>query len=249
MVKPFKRKQTLNLPAHNPLLGFKFMVAPTSENAKKGLSGPTNTPLPGDVQQFLGRINASSSLAPSLHSTIRQGMESKQIPPKIVDTYLKSLISLPRYERSFKLFWAFATEKGLSATEATLDQVAGLLLEFDKLMPSQARHAYASLLLIPGMGQLSFNPLLRQVKKSWNISTPRYASFYNATNPVRKLAEKPLQWHDISQVRERLILCCRFLMLCRSIDLARMHRVFSMVDDQPFILIQRKGWKKPNGKL
>ena len=72
--------------------------------------------------------------------------------------------SLPRYERSFKLFWAFATEKGISATETTLDQVAGLLLEFDKLMPSQAKHAYASLLLIPGMGQLSFNPLLRQVK-------------------------------------------------------------------------------------
>jgi hypothetical protein len=91
-------------------------------------------------------------------------MESKQIPPKIVDTYLKHFHSLPRYDRSFKLFWAFATEKGISAAEATLDEVAGLLLDFDKLMPSQARHAYASLLLIPGMEQLSFNPFLRKAK-------------------------------------------------------------------------------------
>ena len=102
-----------------------------------------------------------------------------------------------------------------------MDQVAGLLLEFDKLLPSQARHAYASLILIPGLGQLAFNPLLRQVKKQWNTSSPRYASFYNAQHPVQTLAKQPLKWNDISQVRERLILCCRFLMLCRSVDLAR----------------------------
>ena len=243
VAKQIKGKQAFDMLNNNPILGFKCMVAPTNENAKKGVSSTLNTPISWDVQKLLGRINASTPLAPSLHSIIRKGMESKQIPPKTVDTYLKSLTSIARYDRAFKLFWAFAKEKDISATEATLDQVAGLLLDFDKLMPSQARHAYASLILIPGLGQLAFNPLLRQVKKQWNTSSPRYASFYNAQNPVQSLARQPLNWNDISQVREILILSCRFLMLCRSVDLARMHRIFSMVDGQPFILFQRKGWK------
>ena len=149
-------------------------------------------------------------------------------------THLKSLKSLPRYDRAFKLFWAFAKEKGLSTTEATLHQVAALLIEFNKLMPSQARHAYASLILLPGLEQLGWNPLLRQVKKQWNVSESRYAAFYNASDPVEKLVLQPLSWNDIQAVRLRLILCCRFFMLCRSIDLARMHRVFSMVNGKLF---------------
>ena len=57
----------------------------------------------------------------------------------------------------------------ISATTATLTQVAGLLVQFNDVMPDQSRNAYASLLLVPVMDQLQFNPLLRQVKKRVGI--------------------------------------------------------------------------------
>ena len=155
------------------------------------------------------------------------------------------LKSLTRYEKSFKLFWAFCTIKGLNALEATLSKVAGLILQFDKLMPSHARFAYASLLLIPGLEQLTFDPLLKGVKRKWNSSQVRYFSFYDAQDPLRKLAGTSLNWYSVHDVRMRLILSCRFLMLCRNIDLSRMYRTISFVDERPFILIQRKGWTKP----
>ena len=112
-------------------------------------------------------------------------------------------------------------------------------------MPAQARHAYASLLFIPGMDQLQFNPLLRQVKKIWNKSQSKYATFYDASGPIAKLAKQPLNWDCPKEIRTRLILVLRFFMLCRNVDLERMFRTVSMVDNKPFVLIQRKGQKKP----
>ena len=44
-------------------------------------------------------------------------------------------------------------------------------------------------------------------------------------------------------MRTRLLLCLRFAMLCPNVYLERMHRTFSLVDGQPFVLMQRKGWK------
>ena len=72
--------------------------------------------------------------------------------------------------------------------EASLQGVAGMLLEFNKVMPTQARFAYSSLLLIPGMDQLTFTPMLRQMKRQWNFSTLRYATFYDASEPMKKIS-------------------------------------------------------------
>ena len=129
-------------------------------------------------------------MAPDLCMVIRQGLQAKQVSAEATDTYIKGLKSLPRYEKSFKLFWAFCNLKGLNAIHATLSEVAGLVLQFDKLMPSHGRFAYSSLLWIPGLEKLAINPLLRQIKRQWNTSQARYASFYDASAPFRKLAAK-----------------------------------------------------------
>ena len=157
---------------------------------------------------------------------------------------MKDQKSLSRYNTSFKFFWAFCHIKGIDTQSATMSEVAGLLLQFDKVMSSHARFAYSSLLLISGLEQLTFNPMLRQIKRKWNDSQARYASFYDASDPIKKLAAGKLNWQSIEQVRLRLLLCCRFLMLCRNIDLAQMYRTISTVNGKPFVLIQRKGWKK-----
>ena len=238
-------KQKCDMHADNPPVGFKCMVAPTSKNASEGNPHNKNSPVLGHVQKLLGRIHATTPLAPNLHDCIRLSLESKQIHPQAVDTYLKDIPSLDRYDRAFKLFWAFCNIHELHPTSASLHQVAGLIVEFNKVMPHQARHAYAALLFIPGLDQLAFNPLLRQIKKTWHHSQARYATFYDASFPVQKLARKPLPQGNIAALRDRRIPVMRCFMLCRNIDLVRMYRTISMVDHQPYILIQRKGWKKP----
>ena len=152
---------------------------------------------------------------------------------------------MQRYEKPFKLFWAFCKIKNVDAEIASLSQVASLLWSFDKIFPNQSRFAFSSLLLIPGLEQLTFNPLLRQLKRKWNISQVRYGTFYDASDPLQHLMSLPLKWDSVEDVRLRLILCCRFLMFARNVDLSRMYRTFSFVNGKPFILIQRKGWLKP----
>ena len=227
------------------LLGFQYMVAPTSQTARQGDTSIFNIPLTGDVHELLARMYASAKVAPSLHDTIRKGLQAKQISDEAAKTYFMGLKSLPRYDSAFRLFWAFCHLKHLSATEASLSQVASMILHFDQVLPSQGRHAYASLLLIPGMEQLQFSPLLRQIKRKWNTSQARYFSFYDASDIICRLALQPLNWTSIPDLRARLLLCLRFFMLCRNVDLERMFRTFSMTGQKPFILIQRKGQIRP----
>ena len=145
----------------------------------------------------------------------------------------------------FKLFWAFCTLHGTSATSASVCQLAGMILQFAKVVPSHARHAYASLLLIPGMESLQFSPLLRQIKRSWNATQTRYVHFYDAPDPIARLASTPFNSHSVEELRLRLLLCLRFFMLCRNIDLERIFRTVSFINERPFILIKRKGQLKP----
>ena len=245
MAAQIKGKPQVNLHDDNALLGFSTMVAPTNQTASQGEPSLSNPPLSGDVQQLLGRINAGSQMAPDLHNLVREGLQAKQVSVEAANSYLKDLKSLPRYNRAFKLFWAFCTLKNVSATTATLTEVASLLLQFEKVMPTQGRCAYAALLLVPGLEQLQFNPLLRQQKRKWNSSQTRYVSFYNAKDPIARLAVLAFNWRSIEQVRLRLLLCCRFFMLCRNVDLERMFRKLSFVGDKPFVLMQRKGCLRP----
>ena len=68
-------------------------------------------------------------------------------------------------------------------------------------MPTHGRHAYAALLLVTGLEQLQFNPLLRQQKRKWNSSQTRYVSFYNAKDPVARLAAAAFDWRPVEHLR------------------------------------------------
>jgi hypothetical protein len=221
------------------------MVGPNAETARQGDPKFFNQTFSWDVQKLLGRVHALSTLAPSLSSCIRKGLQAKQVDSEAQDTYLKGLKSIQRYDASFKLFCGFCICKNFKFMEASLQAIAGMLLEFNKILPTHARFVYSSLLLIPGIDQLAFNPMLRQLKRQWNNSNVRYASFYDAGEPLQKLVGHTLNWESLSEVRMQLLLSCRFLMLCRNIDLERMFRTISMVGEKPFILMQRKGWLKP----
>ena len=59
-----KRTKGFGMHDNCALLGFKRMVAPVSEIARKGDPSIFNTPLPRDVQKLLGKIDVSSKMAP-----------------------------------------------------------------------------------------------------------------------------------------------------------------------------------------
>ena len=51
----------------------------------------------------------------------------------------------------------------MDETKTSMAVVAGLILEFEKVMPDHANFAYSNLLLIPGWEQLTFNPIFKGV--------------------------------------------------------------------------------------
>ena len=83
MVAKIKGKQAPKVHAHSPILGFKCMVAPTSETARQGDPRFFNQTFSWDVQKLLGRVHALSTLAPSLSNCLKKGLEAKQVSPRL----------------------------------------------------------------------------------------------------------------------------------------------------------------------
>ena len=82
MAPPIKGTPPSQMYDDNPLLGFKYLVAPTNETARQGDPSFSNQTVPRDVQKLLGRINASATMAPSLRDTIPEGLQARQINPE-----------------------------------------------------------------------------------------------------------------------------------------------------------------------
>jgi hypothetical protein len=156
---------------------------------------------------------------------------------------------MARYESAFKKFWAFCHVKAFNLFEASLRQIAGYILQFSAYFESEGKQVYGALLKIPGLDQLRFEQLLLPLKRKWNKSNPKYSAFWDAQPLLQQLAQTPLNWECVKEVRDRLIIVCRLVMLCRSVDLQRTWRTVSKVGDNVFILMQRKGWGAPRWEL
>ena len=115
-----ERKSPPRLHDHSTLLGFKCMVAPNNQTASEGHPQFHNTPISRNVQELLGRVNATSKVAPDLHMVIREGLQSKQVQTEAAEAYFGGLKSLQRCNKPFKLFWSFCKEKGINTLSATL---------------------------------------------------------------------------------------------------------------------------------
>ena len=63
------------------LLGWKFMVAPTSQTAREGNPSNFNSTQVGSFHKLPGREDATYKVAPSLCDVIRGLMERKQMSP------------------------------------------------------------------------------------------------------------------------------------------------------------------------
>ena len=233
------------VPYGGTAVGFHLMVAPINKAEGTPQSRHRSGPSSGTLQQLHGPENACHPVAPDLRTFIRKLLEEQQVSDENITLYLSQLPSLPRYQSAFAHFWHQCCANGVQVSTATLSTLAGELVRLFHQKPHQARNAYSALLLLPGLDQLRFSPLLRPCRRQWSLSNPKYSTFWSASTVVQKLAEKPLDWSSLSAVRDRLILAWRLIQLTRSIDLARLYRRLSYVEDRPFVWIHRKGWPRP----
>ena len=73
---------------------------------------------------------------------------------------------------------------------------------------------------------MRFQPLLRQVKRVWNVLLLRLQPLGPNLHLFEFLAS-PFDWHNVVQVRNWLIMAWRFLGLLSLIDLARKYGLVS----------------------
>lgn len=106
---------------------------------------------------------------------------------------------------------------------------------------SQGRNVYSALILLPPCQQLKWETLLSKTKRGWNVSRPKYSTFFDVEPILSKFARAPIPCSE-EEIRLRLILLMRLVGLFRGIDLARSKRSTIQFKNQPWFLeSKRKG--------
>ena len=226
------------------LVGFNVLVPRNREDASTQKSGVHCPSVSRDVPRLLGTPHGPSPLAPPLHHFVREALEAKQVSPSAIESFLATRPSLVTYDLPFRVLWTMCQREEVSLLSSPIVRVASVLIKLHNVSPSQARQAYSALLMVPGLDQLRFCPLLQPFRKLWFTSNVRYGGFWNPLPLFKKLAMSHVKWDDIQQVRDRLIIVLRLLHLMRSFDLSQVMRKVCFIDDAPMVWLKRKGWKE-----
>ena len=226
-------------------LGWSSVVAPTSKALGPQNTGHSHTSPLGIIHKLPGPENETYQMAPTLCAAIRFLLERKQVSAESITSHLTKVEKLASYDKAFRTFWAFCHSQKINLLEAPMEEVALQLQKMGNIDKIKAKYAYSAVVLLPGYDFLKFSPLLKNCKRDWFSSQPKYATFWDAQPVLKKLIRQKINWKNESQVRDRLILVLRLLQLCRSIDLSRMWRTMSQVGNEFYIKIQRKGALRP----
>ena len=107
--------------------------------------------------------------------------------PENIETYLKKLTAIPRYNSAFRKLFGILIKQGVEPTQATVTQVAQGIWELHQTSPAEARNAYSSMLLFPGFQALRFQTVIQTMKKDWKGDRPKYAAFWSPEPILRRL--------------------------------------------------------------
>ena len=246
VASPLEGKPPCQVPHDNSVLGFKCVVAPTSSAIRAQLASNPHPPILGNVYKLHGRAHAPATMAPALCDCIRRLLQGRQASPSGVEGYLARIKGrLERYNGAWMHFVTFCCTIGIDVLHCNHDALAGCLVEFHQYWPNESKMAYASVILLPGFDQIRFHPMLKPLKREWNKSEAKYATFWDAQKKLRLLQKQNLDWSSIAQLRLRLIMLFRIIMLFRSVDLERCWRTISRVEDSLFLMVRRKGHQTP----
>ena len=108
--------------------------------------------------------------------------------------------TLQRYQVPFKVLIRHGVRTGVLPTRITAAQLADIpIFRWDALVKafavtcrSNARQAYAALLLFPALHHLHFEQSLEQLKRFWNIPNPKNSSFYDCRVLIKTLMSTDL---------------------------------------------------------
>jgi hypothetical protein len=89
------------------------------------------------VSNCLGQEMPPPEVAPSLSSTIREGLQGKRVSPENVELHLKQIRSLSTYEKAFQQLWLFCVEKGGDPLHMSKEEVASWILRLAQGQPHQ----------------------------------------------------------------------------------------------------------------
>jgi hypothetical protein len=237
-------KQKRDMPSGGAYVGFRTLVAPINQNGStknKNVGGPAQGRA---LPKLLGRIDAQAKMAPGLFDCIRFLLEQQEMEKSTIQMYLTHLGNLRRYDSAFRKLFVLLKERFSDPLQVEVHQVAQEILKMYHVSSSDARNAYSAVCLLPGFQHIRFSPLLTPLKKSWNTSQQKYATFWDPSPILQSLSQRPpLQHMSLEMLRESLILTWRLLALHRGVDLSRTSRTISTVGPDCFVLIRRKGWK------
>lgn len=164
-----KRTPSSSMFTGSPLLGWQCMVAPTNKNALQGYTCGNGTTQVGAFSRLPSSTDASYKMAPHLSDIIRQSLEGKQISVENITHHLNSIKSMQRYDKAFKLLWAFMTEHHVDPLTCSVEEVAIILVRMGNISLHDARNAYAACILIPQLDSLRFSKTLQKTKRLWNF--------------------------------------------------------------------------------
>ena len=125
-------------------------------------------------------------MTPDLHVIVRKKLEEQQVSPEGINAHLKTLPNLERYQNAFNVLFAQCLHCNVNLLTSSFWEIATQINRLNMVSSNQARHAYSALLLIPGMDQLRFYPLLKTCKNLWNQHSLKYPVFWSRTEILQK---------------------------------------------------------------
>ena len=129
------------------LVGLRNVVAPMNNLAGPVGSSGAHPPKAHTISECLGDTYAKTALAPNLRAVVRDALSSRCLFEVQIDSHLKSLGQMKRYQSAFAILYAMALRDELTVHSAP-DLFGGLLLELNSYSPSTACNANSAMLLV-----------------------------------------------------------------------------------------------------
>ena len=220
------------------------MVAPTTTALRAELPDIFQKMVPGDIGDTITRAVACPAMGCDFRLCLREQVLAADYTSATADQFLSQRDkSLRRCNSAFVLFFKLGCELGCPFPGIGKTQVVSVLSMLFQHSMSQARSAYAAILMFSSMSSLRFDPAIRAMKQQWNASSPQYAAFWCGTTVLRSLISQTVNFRCGIQVRNRLIIVWRLLHLYHSVDLAHLRRLWAKgPNGELYIAAQRKGW-------
>ena len=161
----------------------------------------------GPFQELQGDEDAAAEMAPTMRSSLCHVCRERSVSKVSLRHTLDRIGTfVKRYDNAWCVFYAMATVRSCSV-DSTLEQLISVLSDLAVKCIHQARNAYSACLLFPQLQAMAHHPIVRKLKRQWNVSVPRYAAFSDAFDVFCRLMSR--YKHDpssVEHIRLRLLL-------------------------------------------